>query len=247
MSQDKTTQGEAVNSTAETTVTAAEQVDTPVAQPEKSIEEVMGIDDNNDSKTIGLDKFLDIKKENKQLKRDMKNLAERIEQGGDTDVSGDLEALADEHNVDKAFLAKLVKRIEAKAEKSLEERINEKLEPITKKEQEKRLNDVFSKAYSEAMERMPEFNGIANADVIKALATNPANAKKTLTQIVEEAYGGAIQGRATIESTKSVHKDTTVDVAKAKTDSEYFAKVMADPTLKAQYNKSALNDVLNYL
>jgi len=99
------------------------------------------------------------------------------------------------------------------------------------------------------MERMPEYNGIANPEVIKALATNPANAKKTLSQIMEEAYGGAIQGKPTIETTKAGggKQPEKVDFNRAQTDSDYFKQVMDNPKLKAEYNSKAMNDVLNYL
>lgn len=245
------TQEEAVNSTDETTSTDEQAA---AETSEQSIGEMMGTEEVKDEpKTIGLDKFLDIKKENKALKKQLKEIADRIEDGGDSEVSSDIEALADEHNIDRDFLKKLTKSLEAKATKSLEERINEKLAPIEKYEQKEKLEKAekaFSNAFSKALDRMPEYDGIANPEVVKALAMQPSNSKKTISQLLEEAYGGAVtQGRATIETTKAGGgKDPQkVDFARAQADAEYFKQVMADPKLKAEYNSKAMNDVLNYL
>ena len=241
-----TTQGEAVNSTDETT---SQDTEATAEVSEQSIGEVMGTTEKEEPKTVGLDKFLDIKKENKALKRELKDIASRIDDGGDDEIAGDIESLADEHNIDRAFLKKLAKNLEAKAAEKLEATINEKLAPITQKEKQAKVDAVFAKAYDKTMERMPEYNGIANPEVIKALATNPANAKKTLSQIMEEAYGGAIQGKPTIETTKAGggKQPEKVDFNRAQTDSDYFKQVMDNPKLKAEYNSKAMNDVLNYL
>lgn len=217
---------------------------------EKSIGEIINEPEVKEKPTVGLDKFLEVKREKKELEKKLEELVRAKEEGAtQSEVSEDLEALATEYNIDKSFLQKIAKSIESRAEKSMEERINAKLEPITKREREERVNTIFSKTFSETLESMPEYKGIANPDVIKALATNPANAKKTMSQILEEAYGNAITGRRTIERTipGGGKEPTDVDFKRAQSDSEYFKQIMDNPNLKKKYNDKAQSEVARYL
>lgn len=231
------TQSEAVNTETETT----EQTLGEMINPEAPKEEL---------KTIGLDKFLDLKKENKELRNQLNDLAKRIESGDNKqDVADDIEALAEEHDIDKSFLNKLVKSIETKAERSLEEKLNAKIEPLTKSQQENKFNETFNNALNKAVKDMPEYQEIINPEVLKALALSPVNAKKTMAQIIEETYGNLITGRRTIETTKpgGGKEPAELDYNKANSDSEYFKEVMANPKLKAQFNERNLAEVSKYM
>lgn len=231
------TQSEAVNTETETT----EQTLGEMINPEAPKEEL---------KTIGLDKFLDLKKENKELKNQLNELAKRIESGDNKqDIADDIEALAEEHDIDKSFLNKLVKSIETKAERSLEEKLNAKIEPLTKSQQENKFNETFNNALNKAVKDMPEYQEIINPEVLKALALSPVNAKKTMAQIIEETYGNLITGRRTIETTKpgGGKEPAELDYNKANSDSEYFKEVMANPKLKAQFNERNLAEVSKYM
>lgn len=110
------------------------------------------------------------------------------------------------------------------------------------KEKADKFNDAFSKQYNTALERGPEFQAIANPDVIKTLATLPQNKNKTVSQLLEETYGNALTGKRTIETTQpGGGKDPEpLDIAKAEKDINYFNEVMADPKKKAQYNEQML-------
>ena len=255
--QDKDTQGQAVNPNPETTEEKlAETTDkaqpevAPEAEPEKPIGDIIDAEQKASKKKDLSDRYVEEKRKRKALEKQLKELAERKENGESADeVSDDIDALAREHNIDTGFLNKLVKSIEQKAEKSLEERIDAKLEPLTKKEREAKINEVFTKACADVIEKMPEFKDIANADVIKTLATNPANSKKTLSQILEETYGNAITGKRTIETTKpgGGKEPTEIDYDRAQKDTEYFKEIMANPGLKKKYNEKALEDVTRLL
>lgn len=231
------TQSEAVNTETETT----EQTLGEMINPEAPKEEL---------KTIGLDKFLDLKKENKELRNQLNDLAKRIESGDNKqDIADDIETLAEEHDIDKSFLNKLVKSIETKAERSLEEKLNAKIEPLTKSQQENKFNETFNNALNKAVKDMPEYQEIINPEVLKALALSPVNAKKTMAQIIEETYGNLITGRRTIETTKpgGGKEPAELDYNKANSDSEYFKEVMANPKLKAQFNERNLAEVSKYM
>ena len=97
---------------------------------------------------------------------------------------------------------------------------------------------------------MPEFDGVVNKDVIMALTRDPNNASKTFPQLIEAAYGHLLQGKRTVDtgSSRTGKEDNMiVDIAKAKTDSEYFKMVMSDPNLKKQYNDKMVSGLQNIL
>jgi hypothetical protein len=98
---------------------------------------------------------------------------------------------------------------------------------------------------NKTLENSPEYKDIVNVDVIKALAFNPANANKTYKQLLDEAYGNAVTGRRTLETTtpRGGAKDTKLDVQRAKTDTEYRREVLKDPDLRKQYNEGLTDRV----
>ncbi len=184
--------------------------------------------------------FLGEKKARKALEKEVKDLKALIESGATKEeISEDISAIAEEHNVDKVFLQKLASSIKKTAEKELNDKFSEKFD---KKEKNENFETAFTKAYATAIERAPEFVEIANTEVIKTLSLQPQNAKKTISQLLEETYGNALTGKRTIEKTvPGGGKDPEpLDFAKASKDIEYFKQVMADPKLKAQYNEQML-------
>lgn len=119
------------------------------------------------------------------------------------------------------------------------EQLAKDLEAIKKRERQVKSEAVFSEHYDKALANNPDFKDIANKEVIKQMAFNPANKNKTYTQLLNEAYGNAIPGRKTIETTtpRGGATDTKVDMDRAQNDTEYRREVLSDPTLKKQYNE----------
>ena len=146
-----------------------------------------------------------------------------------------VDAIADKYNIDREFMNELKSTIE----NDLDAKYASK---ESAKEKADKFNDAFSKQYNTALERGPEFQAIANPDVIKTLATLPQNKNKTVSQLLEETYGNALTGKRTIETTQpGGGKDPEpLDIAKAEKDINYFNEVMADPKKKAQYNDQML-------
>lgn len=160
-------------------------------------------------------------------------------------------------NVPKARLDKEIKR-RKDLEKQLEEmKANEsgstdsetgdepdvkklaaELAEIKEKEKREALNVALDKGLAKALEDNPEFKDVANTDVVKQMAMNPANKDKTFSQLLEEAYGNALGGKRTTETTtpRGGTADTKVDMNRAKQDAEYRREVLADPSLREQYN-----------
>ncbi len=195
---------------------------------------------DKEQETVPLAQFLELKKDNKELRKSLKNIEQRLTDGETPkDVASDLQALADEHNIDPAFLKKFAKNIEDKARKDIEEKIDERLAPINASQRQAHIDKQFEIHYAAAMKDMPDYTGIVNPEVIKQLSMDPKNGKKTFAQLIEETYGNAISGKRTIETTKpgGGKEPETVDVERAQKDPEYYAEVMANPTLKKEYNK----------
>lgn len=121
----------------------------------------------------------------------------------------------------------------------------QKLEQIEERDRRKQLEAVFSENLSKTLENAPEYKDVVNVEVIKQMAFNPANKNKTYKQLLEEAYGNAIVGRRTIETStpRGGAKDSKVDVQLAQKDAEYRRKVLSDPDLRKQYNDGIENRI----
>lgn len=165
------------------------------------------------------------------------------------EVNDQLRKLAEEHNVDQSFLAKLVStvrsatvgEIRAELEKDLSPKINSIEQERRMEKAEKKFDEVFSKTVGD----MPEYKGIVNKEIIKTLAFNPANAKKTLPQIIEDAYGAAVQGRKTIE-TAHASKELESPNFQSPTK-EDWDRIETDPKAREAWSKSAEQQIRSYL
>ena len=236
--------------------TDGEQVPTP---PETTDDKTVGaiIDETlppagdktpkTEPETVPLPAFLDMKKDAKKFEKLYNELVEKNAKGDSTkeEINDDLQALAEEFDIDPKFVSKLGKILESKAEKKAGDAIKPILDreaALTKKEKDALIDAAFTKHYGEALEKMPEYSEIANADTIKALSLLPQNANKTFAQLIEETYGKAITGKRTIEPTKPAGgKDPEpLDMERARKDPKYFEEVMANPTQKAEYNRKML-------
>jgi colicin import membrane protein len=188
--------------------------------------------------------LLEYKNLSKDLKKELKELRESIESGATKkEVAEDLKKIAEEHNVDPEFLDKFAKSIKAQVEAEVEEKVSSKIKPMEEKDAKEKQDKAFEEHYGKVLEAMPEYKGIAQKDVIKALALDPTNAKKTFAEIFEKAYGHLLPNKKAIDAARANAGGkgiTDIDFEKANTDKEYFAQIMADPELKAKYNKEML-------
>lgn len=151
-----------------------------------------------------------------------------------SEISSDLTALAKEHDIDPSFLNKLAGAIKSQAEADFEER----LKPFTEKEKQAKQDAAFKQGFDRAMANLQDLKDVVNPAVIKSLSLDPANSKKTFTQLIEEAYGNTVPGRKTVEKAvpRGGNASGQLDYARAKRDPDYFKEVMADPVMKKQYN-----------
>lgn len=215
-----------------------------VKETTKTVSEVLEMPTQHKTDVVGLDKFLELKKENKELKKSFKELEAKIADGASKgEVSEDIDALAEEFNVDKKFLTKLASTIKSQADKDTDEKYGSKLKSIEEKEMNERNNVAFNKAFENAMATLPEYKDLVDKEEIKKLSFDPLNKYKTFAQIIEDRYNSSLSGKKTVETTVQPgggKEAAALDIAKARKDSKYFDEVMANPKLKAEYNEHML-------
>jgi hypothetical protein len=198
--------------------------------------------------------FLDLKNENKELRKDLKELKKLIEAGATKgEVADEIESLAQEYDIKPDFLRKLAtsirKDVEKETAKEIDEKVSSKLKPIEAKEREQKIDKIFNEHFKAAIEQMPEYADIVNPEVIKALSLDPANHSKTFAQLIEDTYGKAVPGKRTLESTKpgGGRAPEEIDFDRARKDSKYFDSIMADPARKKEYNEGMIERIKGVL
>lgn len=190
--------------------------------------------------SVPLATFLEVKKDNKELREALTALEKKVDAGAPkVDVAEDIAALGEEFGVDKQFLARLTGAIQAKVKGEAAAEVQETLRPIQEKERKQKVDEAFNTHFNKAMEAMPEFKDIVNAEVIKTLSLDPKNKDKTFRQLIEETYGNAIPGKRSIETTTpgGGKESEPIDYARAAKDQTYLAEILKDPVKKAEYNK----------
>ena len=223
------------------------------AEPKKEQKTIGEITDQQskkerDSDSIPLSKFLEIKNENKELRNSLKNLESKLRDGASrgavNEAIDDIKEAAEELDIDEKVLKRIIALAEKRAGKNSEE-LSEKLKNLESKDKDNQRQSLISKLIKDALDDYPQYKDVANPKILKHIFALPENSDKTALQVLEETYGNAIKGRKTIEGTSPQgggNDDGTVDLAKAKTDIEYFRKVMANPKLKAQYNEQLISN-----
>jgi len=201
-------------------------------------------EDKKEVKMVPEAALLEYKNLSKDLKKELKELRESIESGATKkEVAEDLKKIAEEHNVDPEFLDKFAKSIKAQVEAEVEEKMSSKIKPMEEKDAKEKKDKAFDEHYQKVLDAMPEYKGIVQKEVIKALAFDPTNATKTFAQILEGAYGHLLPNKKAIDAARAAggNKEISdIDFDKANNDTEYFNKIMADPELKAKYNKEMM-------
>jgi len=191
--------------------------------------------------SVPLSTYLEMKRENKELSKQMKDLQKSIETGSTKrEVSADLKEIAQKHDVDESFLEDFAAAVRAKTEREVEDKVMSTIRPMQEADTAKKIDEAFNSHFDKAIEAMPEYKEIVNKDVIKSLSLDPRNSNKTFTKIIEEAYGHLATGRKTLEaSTPRGGKDdlTEIDASRIN-DPKYFKEIMASPELKKKYNES---------
>jgi len=226
-----------------------ENVITPQATEENSQQEEVQLETNGTQSvedsysqekpaTVGLDKYLSEKNARKAAEAKIAELESYRPSMTEKQYDSEIDKLSDKYNLDKDFLTELTQ--------GLKNDFDQKLKPFEAEKENNRIEAVFSKNYAQAIENVPEYKDIVNPSVIKQLSLlkdsngRLVNGHKNLEQIIEETYANSLGGRRTLETTtpRGGKDSNEVDINLARTNTEYFKEVMANPVLKAKYNKS---------
>lgn len=201
--------------------------------------------DAGEPKMIPEADVIGMRKSIKNLNKELKLLKESKAEGATkTEIGDQLAKLKAKWPDNSEFIDEFSQAILGSVKTIDDDELDEKISSKVKTEKEaidpKKLDAIFDEHYDKTLEAMPEYKDIANKAVIKALALNPANANKTFGKILEEAFGHLVTGKKTLEKTKpGGGKDATeIDYNRAAKDTKYFAEIMADPTLKKEYNSN---------
>lgn len=228
----------------EKTIAPEEELkDTEVDEPETeepatpTVEDI--IEPKRAEEQVPLKTFLEIKKEKKDLEREIKYLKSQAQDMTKSEIKSDLQSIADKYDVDLNFLNELSSTIYEQAKEEAEKAIK----PVLEKEAKERVDKALTENINKALEVMPEYEGVVNKDVLKSLARLPENKNKTFQQLIEETYSQTVTGKKTMEtSTPRGGKDVGIDWSRVK-DPSYFSQIMADPELKKQYNEKLISRI----
>ena len=244
-----TPSGEEVNNNQETAKEESAVEATAETKEETIADAIEDKSENKVPDNIPYSRFKEKVESEKALKERVEELEKAIQERdlSKREVDSEVKDIAEEYGVDAEVLDKLAQRLQAQAQQTIEE----KLAPLTQKEKREKQDKVLGQMLDRALEANPDFQDVVNKDVIKQLALNPANANKTMSQLITETYGNAIRPseKKTMESVSPGKSDVidSVDYNRAQTDSEYFAKIKADPKLKAEYNKQMTEKLSRFM
>lgn len=178
-----------------------------------------------------------------ELKKELKELKNKPSEAKSVDSS--IEEIAKQYDVDEGFVSKLASAIKTSTVKEFDEKYASKIQEFEKEKITEKNNKKFDDLFENTMKSMPDMEGIVNKEAIKALAFNPGNSKKTLSQIIEEVYGNTIVGKKTIETAQPVsgsRSEVKVDFTKAG-DPAVYAQIKADPELRKQYSEFLIKNL----
>jgi AraC-like DNA-binding protein len=214
------------------------------------------IEDKSD--TVPLKKYMEEKRARRDIESQVETLQEEITKLKTntatgainlTTVNDEIRRLAQEHNVDESFLTSLVSTVRKTTKEEIRGEMEKDFSPkISQIERERAIEKAerkFEEAYSKALAENPEFNGIVNKDVIKTLAFSQQNSKKTLSEIIDDTYGSAVQGKKSIETQHASKQPTEVDYNNPK--SADWDKIESDPTAKEKWSKEAAEQIKRYM
>lgn len=223
--------------------------DTPTEEP--TLESLQSDESTPEKKVpdaIPYDRFKSVNDEKKALEDTVKDLTEKLANKEETptaaEVRTDLKEIAEQHGLDPAVLAQVAGAIEAKAMAAVDAAVA----PVTQRERQQQADVAFEKMYTNAIANNPEYEGVANKEIIKQLAFIPSNAKLTFSQLLENTYGGSVKApvKPTMEHTKprgGGDDQGGLDYARAQRDEDYFKTVKADPALLKEFNEKQSLDV----
>lgn len=106
---------------------------------------------------------------------------------------------------------------------------------------DKVIDNVLDDAYYKALSNMSEYTNIANREVVKSQAKDPANANLTIPQLIKKIYGNQ-SAVTTIVTTSTIAQTTKKTVPIKMTRAEYQAKYGQAPVVKSSLAENTKED-----
>jgi len=216
----------------------------PEAEEEETLESIISPETVEEQiekadETVPLAAFLEMKKELKEMKSAQRDPAKDLS-------NSDVRALAEEYDVDEGFIAKLSATITKDALAKADEHYKPLLEKQERERTEIKKDEMFNKLFENAVKGKEHLANIANKDVIKALAFNPANSKKKVSELINEVYGKVAEpsspDKKSLESyTPSTKKSEGIDFSNMTSDDHDM--VEKDPNLAKKYGDFLVENI----
>lgn len=202
--------------------------------------------------TVPLKKFMDEKRDRKAaeerasaLEKEVADLRVRSIAMRPAEVNEEARRIAAKFDTSEEFVAEVFTAARKSAKEELETTIAPKLSKLENERLIEQRERKFDDVLATALDEMPEYKDIVSKEALKALAFNPANAKKTMAQILEETYGNAVKGKRTLE-TGHAGKTPKEPNYTAPTETDW-AEINSNPAAKEKWSKEALEQVKKYL
>jgi len=165
--------------------------------------------------------IVELKKENREMKKmirdevipTIRQLQEQVKKGGTSasEAKDELDALAEEWELEPKFVKKLADILLNKSKKQFEDEylsdikdIKSKAEEQTKQITHAQITAAISKEFDRVVADNPEIGKIANKEAVKKyIMSSENNLKRTMEDVLDELYGSAQKDGAGMEGYSS--------------------------------------------
>lgn len=215
----------------------------------KTISDVVGeeVDASKDTKEVKkpsvFSDMISFKKENKELKRELKEQREQMNSLMDriSNKSVGLEEVdkfAEKWDIPPDFVSELKGMV--KSNSSVEE-LKEEVQSLKERDEEEkrqvRLNDAIEKELSRVLNQNPEYKEFCNVEAVKSYAK--LNTNKSMESIILELYGNIINSKSkNIEDYSSSGKGYDKEIDYSNPSGEEAKAILENPKLQEKYGKN---------
>lgn len=198
-------------------------------------------EEDEDEETVPKATFLKVKK---KLKDEIRSLKKRKDPS-----SGDYEdianEIADEYNVDPAVISRIMGETMSLSEKRMKEKIDALEKNQRTKELESKKEQAFETLFSQMVSKNPGIDAYINKEFIKKQALSSENANKSLKQIVDEIYGGALSETKKVESFDDYSPNKGNDEPEDYTNPsvEEMKRIKKNPAMREKFTQNLIKKI----
>ena len=191
--------------------------------------------------------FVNEKKSRKKYEKEVKELnqeIDRLRKGStsmsDSQVDDKVKSLSEKYpEVDPTFFSDMKTLLTGD---SSSQELKKEIEELKMERQREAAETKFNKLFDKALGSMPEYGEVVNKNVIKSLAFDPSNSKKTVSQIIEEAYGKTVDLPGTLERSGGSSRKEDGPSFMNPTEKDY-EMINSNPDLKQKHTSHVLENL----